>query len=235
MLVIILGNLGSGKTFVMTLLTYSDKREIWSNYKINRENYKPLGVIDLLNLPDNIILLMDEAYAWIESRVSSSTLNEYLSSILFHTRKTFTDIYLTTPMFSTIDKRFRKQANFIIFCKHRENFEFDDFNFIFYNVNNNSYGSSSLTYKKAKKYFSLYDTYEKIESFRKRGLEFNILKKYPERLKDYIIELTKLISSKINGKITHDIVKDCLLMEGIDLNYEPLIYIRLKGIKHDNN
>ncbi len=81
MLVIILGNLGSGKTFIMTLLTISDNREIWSNYKVNSKNYRKLDVVDLLDLPDNIILLMDEAYAWIESRVSSSTLNEYLSSL----------------------------------------------------------------------------------------------------------------------------------------------------------
>ena len=235
MLVIILGNLGSGKTYIMTLLTYSDKRDIWSNYKINSKRYKPLEVVDLLDLPDNIILLMDEAYAWIESRVSSSTLNEYLSSILFHTRKTNTDIYLTTPMFSTIDKRFRNQANFIIFCEHRENFEIDDFHFTFYNVHNKSYGSSTISYNNAKKYFKLYDTYEKVESHRKKGLEFNILKKYPKRLKEYILDLSEIVSSKLNGKITHDIVKDCLLMEGIDLAYEPLIYIRLKGIKNDNS
>lgn len=234
-LTIILGNLGSGKTFIMTLLTYSDIRKIWSNYKINRKNTKFMEVVDLLDLPDNIVILMDEAYAWIESRVSSSTLNEYLSSILFHTRKTNTDIYLTTPMFSTIDKRFRHQANFIILCEHRENFEFDDFHFTIYNVNNNSYGNFSITYERAKKYFKLYNTYEKVESHRKKGLQFNILKKYPKRLKDYIIELTELVSHRLNGKITHDIVKDCLLMEGIDLSYEPLIYIRLKGKQHDFN
>ena len=170
MLAIAIGNLGSGKTFIITLLTYSDKRDIWSNYKVNRKGYKSLEVVDLLDLPDNIILLMDEAYAWIESRVSSSTLNEYLSSILFHTRKTNTDMYLTTPMFSTIDKRFRHQANFIIFCEHRENFEIDDFHFTFYNVNNNTYGSCTLLYEHAKKYFHLYDTYEKVESHRKKGL-----------------------------------------------------------------
>lgn len=233
MLVIILGNLGSGKTLIMTLLSYHDKREVWSNYKINSKNYRVLDVVDLLDLPDNIILLMDEAYAWIESRVSSSTLNEYLSSILFHTRKTNTDIYLTTPMFSTIDKRFRHQANYIILCEHRNNFNTDDFHFLFYNKDNKTYGSNTLTYSNAKKYFNLYDTYEKIESHRKRGLEFKILQKYPLRLKEYIIELTEMIKHRINGSITHDIVKDCLLMEGIDLSYEPYIYIRLKGKNND--
>ena len=123
---IIIGNLGSGKTYIMTLLTYSDGRELWSNYKINSKRYKRLDIIDLFDLPDNIILLMDEGYAWLESRASGSELNIYLSSILYHSRKTFTDIYITTPDFSTIDKRFRKLVNYIVFCKHRDNFDSDD-------------------------------------------------------------------------------------------------------------
>lgn len=228
---IIIGNLGSGKTYIMTLLTYSDGRELWSNYKINSERYKQLDIIDLFDLPDNIILLMDEGYAWLESRASGSELNVYLSSILYHSRKTFTDIYITTPDFSTIDKRFRKLVNYIVFCKHRDNFLSDDFQFLFYDKENHSFGSHTLLYSNAKKYFGLYDTYEKIESHRKRKLEFKILSKYPLRLKEYVLELVELVKDKLNGKITHDIVKDCLLMEGIDLAFEPTIYIRLKGIK----
>lgn len=235
MLVIILGNLGSGKTLIMTLLALSDKRDIWSNYFIKDKRYRELDIPDLFDLPDNILLLMDEAYAWIESRVSSSSLNEYLSSILYHTRKAFTDIYLTTPELSAIDKRFRKIANYFVLCEHRSNQEIDDFHFTFYDKDNNSYGNFSLLYKEAEKLFHFYDTYEKVDSYRKKGLQFKILKKYPVRLKDYIIEITELIYNKLNGKITHDIVKDCLLMEGIDLAYEPLIYIRLKGKKNDNN
>lgn len=228
---IIVGNLGSGKTFIMTLLTYSDGRELWSNYKINSERYRQLDIIDLFDLPDNIILLMDEGYAWLESRASGNELNIYLSSVLYHSRKTFTDIYITTPDFSTIDKRFRKLVNYIIFCKHRDNFLSDDFKFLFYDKENHSFGSHTLLYSNAKKYFRIYDTYEKIESHRKRKLEFKLLAKYPVRLREYVLELVDLVKDKINGKITHDIVKDCLLMEGIDLAFEPTIYIRLKGIK----
>jgi len=232
MLTVILGNLGSGKTYVMTLLTYSDNRKILSNYNIKRKNTKKIDVPDLLDLPDNIISLMDEAYAWIESRVSGSTLNEVLSSILFHTRKTNTDIYLTTPMFSTIDKRFRHQANFIIICSHRNNFNTDNFHFLFYDVDNNSYSNWSLTYSEAKQYFNLYDTYEKVESHRKKTLSFKILSKYPYKLREYVLELMESIKKDINGiTITHDLVKDYLFMNGIDLAYEPYIYIRLKGKK----
>lgn len=232
---ILVGNLGSGKTFIMTLLTYSDGRELWSNYKINNERYKQLDIIDLFDLPDNIILLLDEGYAWLESRASGNELNIYLSSILYHSRKTFTDIYITTPDFSTIDKRFRKLVNYIIFCKHRDNFLSDDFHFLFYDVESHSFGTHTLLYSDAKKYFSLYDTYEKIESHRKRKLEFKLLAKYPLRLKEYVLDLVEIVKDKINGKITHPKVKDCLLMEGIDLAFEPTIYIRLKGIKNDNN
>lgn len=235
MLVIILGNLGSGKTLIMTFLALLNNKLIWSNYFIDSINYRELEVIDLFDLPDNINLLMDEGYAWLESRASHDSLNEYLSSILYHSRKTFTDIYITTPDFSTIDKRFRKLANYIIFCEHRENFEIDDFHFIFYDKENNSYGNITLDYLDSKPFFKLYNTYEKVESNRKKGLEFNLLKKYPMRLRDYIIELTEMIKTELNGKITHDLVKDKLLMNGIDLAYEKYIYIRLKGNKNDNN
>ncbi len=233
---IVLGNLGSGKTFIMMFLTYFGGKEIWSNFKIDSDKYNKLEVIDLFNLPDNINLLMDEGYTWLESRASGSALNIYLSSILYHTRKTFTDIYISTPDISNIDKRFRKLANYIIFCKHRDNFEIDDFHFIFYDKDNKSYGSNTFLYSDAKKYFKLYNTFEKVNLHRKKGLQFKLMKQYPHRLKEYILELTELISYKLNGKITHDIVKDCLLMEGIDLDYEPLIYIRLKGKQaNDNN
>jgi len=229
MLVIILGNLGSGKTYIMTLLTYSDNRLILSNYKIIRKNSKKIDVPDLLDLPDDIILLMDEGYSWIESRSSSDSLNKYLSSVLFHTRKSNTDIYITTPMYSTLDKRFRNQANFIIFCKHRNNFETDDFHFLFYDVNNKTYGKYTLEYSKAKEYFNLYDTNEKVESYKKRGLSFNILKKYPERMKDYIDELSNIAFDSLKDKrITHISVKKFLFNNGFDLGYEPFLYLNLK-------
>ena len=164
MLIIILGNLGSGKTLIMTILSLFGYKQIWSNYKINSKKHHYLDIPDLFDLPDNINLLIDEAYAWLESRVSSSTLNEYLSSILYHSRKALTDIYLTTPELSTIDKRFRKLADFFIFCEHRSNLDTDDFHFLFYDKNNNSYGSITLLYSEAKEYFKLYNTFEKVEA-----------------------------------------------------------------------
>lgn len=231
MLVIIIGNLGSGKTLIMLLLAILDKREVWSNFKINIPNYRKLDIPDLFTLKDNILILMDEGYSWIESRVSNTSLNEYISSIIFHTRKTFTDIYLTTPMLSAIDKRFRHQANYIIKCNHRSNFQYDDFSYSFHNIDNGTYGIWNLPYSKAKKYFKLYNTYEKVESHRKKYLEFNIMKNYPERLKPIVLEITEMVRDNINGKITHDIVKNCLFDLEIDLNYEPYVYIKLKGLK----
>lgn len=234
LLVIVIGNLGSGKTLIVLILSLCYNRDIWSNFEIKIPNYKELDIPDLFNLPNNIVVIMDEGYAWIESRVSSSALNEYVSSIIFHTRKTFTDIYLTTPMLSTIDKRFRHQANYIIECEHRSNFESDDFKYTFNDIDNNSYSKYTLSYNNAKKYFKLYDTYEKVDSHRKKGLEFNILKHYPKRLKIRVKEIIEIVQKHIidtnqNGKITHDKLKGYLFDLEIDLNYEPYVYIRMKG------
>ena len=229
MLAVAVGNLGSGKTIIAMFFSLANKKEIWSNFEIKDKRYRKLDIPDLFELKDNITVIMDEGYAWIESRVSSSSLNEYISSIIFHTRKTFTDIYLTTPMLSTIDKRFRKQANFIIYCLHRRNFKKDDFRYIIYDKDNKSIKRKRIKYNNAKKYFKLYNTYEKIESHRKKGLEFKILQYYPNRLKKRVIEITELVSELLNGKITHDIVKSIMFDIEIDLNYEPLVYLRLKG------
>lgn len=231
MLVIIIGNLGSGKTLIMLILSLTHNKEIWSNFIIYTPKYKKLDIPDLFELKDNIVILMDEGYSWIESRVSSTSINEYISSIIFHTRKTFTDIYLTTPMLSSIDKRFRHQANFIIECSHRNNFLTDDFHFIIHDIDNHSFGKWNLSYENAKPYFKMYNTYEKVESHRKRGLEFNILKKYPERLTIRVKEIAKILRLRINGKkITHFSVKKALFDERIDINYEPYVYLELKEV-----
>ena len=68
LLVVILGKLGSGKTLIQTFLNLTSKKEVWSNYKIKIPNYRKLEVYDLLDLKDNIVVLMDEGYSWIENR-----------------------------------------------------------------------------------------------------------------------------------------------------------------------
>lgn len=223
MLISVIGAIGSGKTLLLTLIGSKSKREIYSNYKLNLSLYKPLEMIDLLQLKDNINVFIDEAYTWLESRTSMSTLNRYLSYIIFQSRKRSIDIYITSQMFSSVDLRFREQSNIIIKCKRIK----DNFHYWFYNIGNNSIKTFILPYKNAKKYFSIYDTYEIVEPNQKQNLEFKLIQQNPKNLLTKIKEISKVIKPKLN-KITHDSIKAILLFNGFNIGYEKYVYLYLK-------
>lgn len=228
MLIIILGNLGTGKTLLLTYFSTKSKRNIFANFNINLERYNKLEVDTLLDLPNNIDVYLDEAYTWLESRVSGKGLNRYLSYILLQSRKRNLDIYCTAQLFSTLDKRFREKSDIIIFCsKEKEGY--------LYRINDmNHYTQKSflLNFKEAEKYYDLYDTYEIVEPYEKSSLEFTLLQSNTDKLFQKAKEIAKKIYKDINGQkygITHNSVKLALLKNGIFKGYEPFVYTILKG------
>lgn len=225
MLISVLGNLGSGKTLFLTYLATKFVRIVYSNYKLNIKNYKSLKVIDLLDLPNNIEVFIDEGYTWLESRVSSKVLNRYLSYIVLQSRKRTINIYITAQMFSTVDVRFREQSDIIILCTKLPKEK--GFQYKILNRHNNNYLNFVLPMDKAKNYFQYYDTYEIIEPYEKNKLEFSLLQSDTKAL----FEKSKLIAKRINNdiqKITHNTVKLALLKNGFDKNFEPYVYMYLK-------
>jgi len=225
MLISIDGAIGSGKTTLLTLISTKSKRKVYSNYEIKIDLYESLQVIDLLNLPNNINVFIDEAYTWLESRTSSSTLNRYLTYIIFQSRKRNIDIYITTQMFSSVDIRFREQSNIIIKCKRIR----DNFHYWFYYIGSNIIRTFILPLKKAEKYFKLFDTYEIVEPNQKSNLEFKIIEQNPKHMIEKASEIAEYIRPKLK-KITHDSIKYILLTEGYPISYEKYIYIYLKEI-----
>lgn len=224
MLIAILGNLGSGKTLFLAYLSRKLKRTIYSNFNLKVKNFKHLKVIDLLNLPNNIEVFLDEAYTWLESRVSSKALNRYLSYILLQSRKRTINIYITMQLFSTVDVRFREQSNIIILCKKVE----DGFNYKIFNRENNCVNSFILPFNKAKECYEYYDTYEIVEPYDKGRLEFQLLQSDTKLLFDVSKKIAIKIRDKIkNRKYTHNNVKIALISNGFDKNFEPYVYAYL--------
>ena len=223
MLISVLGNLGSGKTLFLAYMSSKIKREIYSNFKLNIDNYVKLEVVSLLNLPNNIDVFIDEGYTWLESRVSNKVLNRYLSYILLQSRKRTINIFITAQLFSTVDIRFRHQSDILIFCnKIKKSFQYK-----ILNVRNNIYKNFIFPFDIAKKYYDIYDTYEIVEPYQKEQMEFTILQSDTKKL----FKKAKLIAIQIKKdlkRITHNNVKLTLLKNGFAKDYEPYVYMYLK-------
>lgn len=223
MLISVLGNLGSGKTLFLAYLSTKFIREVHSNFKLNITNYVRLQVVNLLNLPNNIDVFIDEGYTWLESRVSGKVLNRYLSYILLQSRKRTINIYITAQLFSTVDKRFRNQSDIIVFCKKIK----EGFQYKILSVKNRNFKIFILPINKAKNYFDIYDTYEIVEPYQQKQMEFSLLQSDTKML--FAKAKTIAIQIKDNLKrITHNNVKLSLLKNGFDKNYEPYVYMYLK-------
>lgn len=220
----LIGNIGSGKTLFLAIIGKHSKRKIFSNFQLDLKLYNELEIIDLLNLENNIIVFIDEAYTWLESRTSMSTLNRYLSYIIFQSRKRNIDIYTTSQMFSSVDIRLRQQSDIIIECKRIDN----GFQYTFRDSYQRKISTFILPYNKAKKYFPIYDTYEIVEPNHKQELEYNLLLQYPEKLLEKVKEIAEAIKDKLGKKITHDSIKATLLLNGYKTAYEKYIYLYLK-------
>lgn len=237
----IIGDLGSGKTTLMTYYALLTKRDVWSNYNIYIPNYHELKQIHLAEnnaLPNHIVICIDEIYAWLESRLSGRDINISGSHVIMHGRKIDSDVFCTTPLFSTADKRVRLMSNVIITAQPRLD-ENDDFNFEYWYTRYDSYSYFTIPYIYAEKYiFPKFDTLQKIESFGKGRLEFNIIRQTPSLLLEKIIDIYDELSDQFNGNITHDSVETVLLLNGYYTGYKKYLYLyakkklsKVKGVK----
>ncbi len=224
MLISILGAFGSGKTLLLCIFAVMSTREVHSNFVLNMAKYRELTTLSLMDLKDNIEVFIDEGYTWLESRISSSNLNRYLSYIILQSRKRTIDIYITAQLFSTIDLRFRENSDVIIKCLRKTS----GFKYSFLNIRNRTIKSYFLSFKDAEEYYKLYDTYEIIEPHDKKALEFSLLLDNPIELDKRVIEISNNISSNLK-KITHDSINRALINNKYNIKFEKYVYMYLKG------
>ena len=124
MLANFVGDVGSGKTLFTTGLAMTDKRLVLANYKIKIPNWKLLKPEMLFSLDQPALVILDEAYAWLESRRSGTPMPIYMSYILFQSRKRFIDILMTDQIEGTIETRYRQMLNWRIECNEEKGLGF---------------------------------------------------------------------------------------------------------------
>ncbi len=221
MLGAVLGDLGSGKSLFLSLLgkTAERKMPIYSNFALRMKGVKKIDVGDL-EMIRNGLLLIDEAYLWLESRASSSMLNKYISHLIFQSRKRGFDCFISSQLHGAVDLRFRFLEDLTIYaCGLNENE--DGFEYIMRGWGKT--GSYTLPYKTAEKLFPLFDTMEYPET---APTEFETTKYNKE-----INKIIKKIRRDYNKpeKLTLKMVKDICIEKAItDHLLIDGVYARLK-------
>jgi hypothetical protein len=187
----VVGNLGSGKTLLLTflgVLEMTEGKQIYSTYHISFETedgHKPMYV-DVGDLsqwmsrqakvgmfaPHSGILLLDEGYAGMDSRTSSSIANRLLSHFIFQSRKLGLDLFVSAQLASSLDKRVRGLCDAWILAELQPRdtvdkngnvtLSVDDFRYTYAGVDG-SFGEFVLAHEDAEKIFPYYSTMEIIQ------------------------------------------------------------------------
>jgi len=159
-LTVITGGVGSGKTLLATIVCARAGCEVHANYDLKLPNAHPLDLERLLRGGyDGCIVVLDEAYAYLESRLSGRPLNRALSYILFQSRKMGLHIIMTAQMLMSVDVRFRTLLDVWVHCiQSRAGFEY-----YFYQTSSGRGRRLVLPWRAAERFFELYDTFEVVE------------------------------------------------------------------------
>jgi hypothetical protein len=128
MLTNVVSDVRSGKTLWTTAVAVNEvvyaqrfnlpPRPVLANYKIRLPNWKPLRPELLFTITKPTLVLLDEAYAWLESRQSGTPISRYMSYILFQSGKRGIDFYLTDQIEGSIDTRYRQLLNYRVECEN---------------------------------------------------------------------------------------------------------------------
>jgi hypothetical protein len=121
-LIIIVGNMGHGKTLYLTYecIKYRQKGyHIYTNYKLNSKliNYTLLErPKDLLKVdPDELnFVALDEVYLWFDSYEGSNKARQLQRNLINVSRKMNMVIYATTQTKGQINLRYRLLLNFVM-------------------------------------------------------------------------------------------------------------------------
>jgi len=177
----IVGNLGYGKTLHATY--YAKKfeaqgKDVYSNITIvpnprsHRQHKIGSEALESLFALKQSLLVLDEAYEWLESRYSSSIVNRTLSHGVLQSRKRGLDIIHTAQLASTIDLRLRRVTTTLIWALKPTD---DGFNYVYFAPDGTYHYSLDMTL--AQKLFKFFDTKEIVAELEDEEIEEPVKKR----------------------------------------------------------
>jgi len=251
MLMLITGNVREGKTLLAVYLAWVLHNQnislipydllghlpIYTNFKLSYPEARFVDVGDLLDLEGirSGLMVMDEAYAWLESRVSSSSLNRYVSYFIFQSGKRGVDVVATAQLGSSIDLRFYDLAHIIVLA--RKDVVKSQFVYQFAVRCGVSVRvvTKTLSFVSAKLFWDDYDTGAPVAPLGLKALQVEMDKFSPVKINvrvDGLVEKALAVSGLFGWKSERDVfryqVEDWLLRIGEPLPLAPLVTNRLK-------
>lgn len=226
MLGVVTGHLGTGKTLFLTYLAdWADQHDIpvWANYTLNldRQDAEQVDVYDLENMSEGL-LLIDEAYAWMDSRVSTSKRNRYLSKLIFKSRKRKLDVFVTAQLQSSVDMRMRHLRDIRV---HASGPTENDTAFRYIMRGFGKEMEFMLPMWRAEMLFDKYDTFEYPDD--------DVSEYSPEQLKEEVEQLVEKFKDGYDNPedLTKGMVEDQLMEWDVHRNiYVEKVYNRIKRL-----
>jgi len=185
MLIGAFGGLGSGKTLILASycchVANNPKYEVYTNFIVKHPRITVVEPIDLLNInpkTEKVLLGLDEVYSWLDSRMSQTKVNRFLSWIILQSRKRNMDIFYNAQLGSSVDLRLRDLTDIVIYCMRTSLNPKADFIYIVelnlgWKVKRAKF---LLPYNKAKRFFKYFDTREIVEPIEIERLKQELLK-----------------------------------------------------------
>ena len=231
MIILVSGLLGTGKTLFLSYLASIEKiLKIYGNFTLKIEDYKRITPYDLEGITKGLILI-DEAYSWLESRTSNKEENRYLTNrIGFNSRKRFLTIVLSAQLGTSIDVRFRELADFTVTAL---GYNPKVTGFVYRVYDRINYYNFVLPLEKAEELFKIYNTYEPETDSPPSVFE-------PKRMNAYIEKVLLVLNNEFKqktDKLTKGMIYDFLIEGGKGVPSKKIIdniYSRLKRRKLQN-
>lgn len=226
MLTVIVGNCGSGKTLLMSILAYINhfSTKIVSNYALNFD-YEELDFSKLIKSEyEDRMILIDEAYVYLESRSSSSMMNKYLSYVLFQSRKKTINMFITVQLLSTLDLRYRSMIDMIIFASNEQSF----FSYLCFDVFSGKHKRINLSLEKALPFFNVYNTNEVIQSKIQNNNDISLFFESNDRKKQRISEISEKIKNEFpESKYTKNFLKKYFFENDLENYLIDMVHVYL--------
>lgn len=228
------GFTGTGKNlFIVRALLLNPYWDIYSTFELFgqlKSRYHVLTPRNLLSVPEKSFIVNDEGWDFWDNRESSRAINKLGSYVKNELRKANVQIYIAQPDTQELDIRFRRKSawDHHVYCRRVPNgkIRWEEWDFEFIITSKHKSGQLTqrkeyISYENAKKYFHLWNTFERRKVVDFSRLEQTILSENNEddAYWERVNEIIEQIRPHIVGRATLKAIDTVFNEYGITSRY----------------